>query len=397
MTDDNHIYGTFVFPEQVFERGEGVRMFDANGDDYIDCTSGVAVTALGHAHPHLVQTLKDAADKLWHVSNLLSSPERDRLATRLCEETFADKVFFTNSGAEAIECAIKTARKYHYDNGAPERVNIITFEGAFHGRTLATIAAGGQEKYLEGFGPKAPGFIQLPFDDLDALKAAIDGETAALMIEPVQGEGGIRNVSSQFLRDMRALCDENDILLIYDEIQTGVGRTGKLFAYEWSEAVPDIMAIAKGIGGGFPIGACLATTDAAKGMTPGTHGTTYGGNPLGMAIGNAVLDIVLEDGFFAHVNEMTLVLRQQLAEMLDRYPDIFEDTRGSGLLQGMKCKVPVGVVLGALRKHRVLALPAGENVVRFAPPLIITQDELREVRERMVSALDELQTTLNTK
>ena len=327
MTDDNHIYGTFVFPEQVFERGEGVRMFDANGDDYIDCTSGVAVTALGHAHPHLVQTLKDAADKLWHVSNLLTSPERDRLATRLCEATFADKVFFTNSGAEAIECAIKTARKYHYDNGAPERVNIITFEGAFHGRTLATIAAGGQEKYLEGFGPKALGFIQIPFDDLDALKAAIDGETAALMIEPVQGEGGIRNVSNQFLREMRALCDENDILLIYDEIQTGVGRTGKLFAYEWSEAVPDIMAIAKGIGGGFPIGACLATTEAAKGMTPGTHGTTYGGNPLGMAIGNAVLDIVLEDGFLAHVNEMTLVLRQQLAEMLDHYPDVFEDTR----------------------------------------------------------------------
>ncbi|MFK5977572.1 MAG: aspartate aminotransferase family protein [Rhizobiaceae bacterium] len=397
MTDDNHIYGTFVFPEQVFERGEGVRMFDANGDDYMDCTSGVAVTALGHAHPHLVQTLKDSADKLWHVSNLLASPERDRLATRLCEETFADKVFFTNSGAEAIECAIKTARKYHYDNGDPERVNIITFEGAFHGRTLATIAAGGQEKYLEGFGPKAPGFIQLPFEDLDALKAAIDGETAALMIEPVQGEGGIRNVSNQFLREMRALCDENGVLLIYDEIQTGVGRTGKLFAYEWSEAVPDIMAIAKGIGGGFPIGACLATTEAAKGMTPGTHGTTYGGNPLGMAIGNAVLDIVLEDGFLAHVNEMTLVLRQQLAEMLDRFPDIFEDTRGSGLLQGMKCKVPVGDVLSALRKHRVLALPAGANVVRFAPPLIITQDELREVRERMVSALDELQETLNTK
>ncbi|PCI05897.1 MAG: acetylornithine transaminase [Hyphomicrobiales bacterium] len=397
MTDDNHIYGTFVFPEQVFERGEGVRMFDANGDDYIDCTSGVAVTALGHAHPHLVQTLKDAADKLWHVSNLLTSPERDRLATRLCEETFADKVFFTNSGAEAIECAIKTARKYHYDNGAPERVNIITFEGAFHGRTLATIAAGGQEKYLEGFGPKAPGFIQVPFDDLDALKAAIDEETAALMIEPVQGEGGIRNVSNQFLREMRALCDENGILLIYDEIQTGVGRTGKLFAYEWSEAVPDIMAIAKGIGGGFPIGACLATTEVAKGMTPGTHGTTYGGNPLGMAIGNAVLDIVLEDGFMAHVNEMTLVLRQQLAEMLDHYPDIFEDTRGSGLLQGMKCKVPVGDVLGALRKHRVLALPAGDNVLRFAPPLTITQDELREVRERMITALDELQETLNTK
>ena len=395
MTDDSHIYGTFVFPEQIFERGEGVRMFDANGDDYLDCTSGVAVTALGHAHPHLVQTLKDSADKLWHISNLFASPERDRLATRLCEATFADKVFFTNSGAEAMECAIKTARKYHYESGAPERINIITFEGAFHGRTLATIAAGGQEQYLEGFGPKAGGFIQLPFGDVDALKAAIDGETAALLIEPVQGEGGIRIVPNEFLRELRTLCDENGILLIYDEIQTGVGRTGKLFAYEWSGAEPDIMAIAKGIGGGFPIGACLATKDAAEGMTPGTHGTTYGGNPLGMSIGNAVLDVVLEDGFLAHVNEMALVLRQQLAEMLDRYPDIFEDVRGVGLLQGMKCKIPNSDVLIAMRKHRLLGIAAGDNVVRFAPPLIITQEELREVRERLVEALDEIQATLN--
>jgi len=392
----SHIYGTFVFPEQVFERGEGVRMFDANGDDYLDCTSGVAVTALGHAHPHLVQTLKDSADKLWHISNLFASPERDRLATRLCDATFADKVFFTNSGAEAIECAIKTARKYHYDNGAPERVDIITFEGAFHGRTLATIAAGGQEKYLEGFGPKAGGFIQLPFEDIDALNAAVNENTAALMIEPLQGEGGIRTVSNQFLREMRELCDENGILLIYDEIQTGIGRTGKLFAYEWSGAVPDIMAIAKGIGGGFPIGACLATNEAAKGMTPGVHGTTYGGNPLGMSIGNAVLDVVLEDGFIAHINEMALVLRQQLAEVLDRYPDIFEDARGMGLLQGLKCKIPNSDVLNAMRKHHLLGIAAGDNVVRFAPPLIITQDELREVRERLIAACDEVQETLNT-
>jgi len=396
MTDSGHIYGTFAHPEEFFERGEGVRLFDQNDRDYIDCTSGVAVNALGHGHPHLVAALKSQADKLWHVSNLFKIPGQDKLAARLCERTFADRVFFTNSGAEAIECAIKTARRYHYANGAPERVNILTFEGAFHGRTLATIAAGGQEKYLEGFGPKAPGFISLPFSDHDALLAAIDDETAAIMIEPVQGEGGIRTVPNQYLRELCELCNEQNILLIYDEIQTGVGRTGKLFAHEWAEAEPDIMAIAKGIGGGFPLGACLATDEVAACMTPGIHGTTFGGNPLAMAVGNAVLDVVLEEGFLDHVNQMALVLRQQLAEMVDLYPEILEDTRGIGLLQGVKCKIPNSDVVTALRKHGLLVVPAGDNVVRFLPPLVITHEELSEVRQRTTRALEDLHNNIET-
>ena len=391
MSEDSHIYGTFVHPEEYFERGEGVRLFDQNDIEYIDCTSGIAVNALGHAHPHLVNALKEQAEKLWHVSNLFKVPGQEKLAGRLCDHTFADSVFFTNSGGEALECAIKTARRYHYSRGDEKRINILTFEGAFHGRTIATIAAGGQEKYLEGFGPKAPGFISLPFGDHDALHAAVDEETAAILIEPIQGEGGIRSVPHQCLRGLRELCDEQGILLIYDEVQTGVGRTGKLFAHEWAQtAEPDIMAIAKGIGGGFPVGACLARKEVADCMTAGTHGTTFGGNPLAMAVGNAVLDVVLEDGFLEHVEDMAKTLRQQLAEMVDHYPDLLEDVRGAGLLQGIKCKIPNTDVIAALRKHRLLAVPAGDNVVRFAPPLVITSEELRDVRSRMVEALEEL-------
>ena len=392
MSNENHIYSTYIHPELEIVRGEGVRLYDSNGRDYMDCTSGIAVNALGHVHPHLVAALKDQADKLWHVSNLFKIEGQNRLADRLCENTFADLVFFTNSGAEAMECAIKTARRYHYARGDEKRVNILTFEGAFHGRTLATIAAGGQEKYLEGFGPKAPGFISLPFGDHDALKAAIDDETAAILIEPIQGEGGIRQIPYQCLRGLRETCDEHGILLIYDEVQTGIGRTGKLFAHEWagahSEAAPDIMAIAKGLGGGFPVGACLATQEAAAAMTAGSHGTTFGGNPLAMAVANAVLDVVLEDGFLDNDQQRGIVMRQLLAEITDRYPDIFEIVRGTGLLMGIKAKLPNSDIIAALRTHGVLALPAGDNVIRFAPPLIITDEELREVKDRMISGLD---------
>lgn len=394
MQNKSNIYPTFVHPEQNFVRGEGVRLYDNQGNDFIDCTAGIAVNSLGHAHPHLVTALKDQADKLWHISNLYKIEGQNKLADRLCENTFADKVFFTNSGTEALECAVKTARKYHYANGDEQRTNILTFEGAFHGRTLAMIAAGGQEKYIEGFGPKVSGFISLPFGDHDALKAAIDENTAAILIEPIQGEGGIREVPPQCLRGLRKLCDENGILLIYDEVQTGVGRTGKLFAHEWAgengAAAPDIMAIAKGIGGGFPVGACLATKEACKAMTPGTHGTTFGGNPLAMAIGNAVLDIILEDGFLDEVKQRGIRLRQMLAELTDQYPEFLQEVRGNGLLLGIKAIVPNVEVVDAFRDHGVLVVPAGDNVVRIIPPLTITDNELHEARARMVNGLDAL-------
>ncbi|GIL02294.1 MAG: acetylornithine aminotransferase [Alphaproteobacteria bacterium] len=385
-----HIFSTYAKPDTLFVRGEGVRLFDAQGADYIDLTAGIAVTALGHAHPHLVAALTEQAGRLWHLSNVFRIDGQERLADRLCAATFADRVFFTNSGAEAMECAIKTARRYHWSKGAPERIDILTFEGAFHGRTLATIAAGGQAKYLEGFGPKTPGFTQLPFDNIAAVRAAIGDQTAAILIEPVQGEGGVRPAPWSFLRELRALCDEHGLLLIYDEIQTGMGRTGKLFAHEWSGAVPDIMAVAKGLGGGFPVGACLATEEAASGMTVGSHGTTFGGNPLAMAVGNAVLDVVMGDGFLDHVREMAKVLRQHLAELADSYPDLVDGVRGEGLLQGLKARIPNTDIIAAMREERVLAIGAGDNVVRFAPPLVITADELREARGRMDAALSRL-------
>jgi acetylornithine/N-succinyldiaminopimelate aminotransferase len=390
MAQEGHVFSTYAQPDLEFVRGEGVRLFDTEGRDYIDCTSGIAVNALGHAHPHLVAALKAQADGLWHLSNVFKIPGQEKLAARLCEASFADRVFFANSGAEAMECAVKTARRYHFSKGNPERVNILTFEGAFHGRTLAMIAAGGQAKYLEGFGPKAPGFVQLPFGDHDALRSAVDANTAAILVEPIQGEGGIRPVPPQCLRGLRALCDEHGILLIYDEIQTGMGRTGMLFAHEWSGAAPDIMALAKGLGGGFPIGACLATEAAASGMTTGSHGTTFGVNPLAMAVANAVLDIVLEPGFLEHVREMGKVLRQQLAELADSFPELIEGVRGTGLLQGMKARIPNTELITSLRDHGVLAVGAGDNVVRFAPPLVIAAGELREARARMESACAQL-------
>lgn len=384
------LFDTFARVKLRFEHGEGVWLITDTGERYLDFTSGIAVNALGHAHQHLVAALKDQAGKLWHISNLYESPQQTRLAGRLCTASFADKVFFANSGAEALECAIKTARRYHYVNGQPERFRIITFEGAFHGRTLATIAAGGQEKYLEGFGPKVAGFDQVPFGKESALRAAITPETAAVLIEPVQGEGGVRTVPPETMRLLRRLCDENGLLLIFDEVQTGIGRTGKFFACEWSGVVPDIMAIAKGIGGGFPLGACLATFEAAKGMTAGTHGTTFGGNPLAMAAGNAVLDVVLAPDFLEHVNKTANIMKQALSALVDRYPNIVRDIRGIGLLAGLECVVPNTDVIAALQQEKMLAVAAGDNVIRLLPPLTMTEDEMREGLHRLEQAITRL-------
>nr|WP_255616594.1 aspartate aminotransferase family protein [Microvirga puerhi] len=377
---------TYARADISFERGEGPWLFGRDGERYLDFGAGIAVNALGHAHPHLVKALTDQAAKLWHTSNLFQIPEGERLARRLVDNTFADVVFFSNSGAEANEAAIKMARKYHSAKGHPERFRIITFEGAFHGRTLATIAAGGQAKYLEGFGPKVEGFDQVPFGDLDALKAAIGPETAALMIEPIQGEGGIRLVSNSFIRTLRELADEHDLLLIFDEIQTGVGRTGKLFAYEWTGVTPDIMSVAKGIGGGFPLGACLATAEAAQGMTLGTHGTTFGGNPLAMAVGNAVLDVILEPGFLDRVERMGLLLKQRLAELMDRHPGVIAEVRGLGLMMGLRTHVPNTEFIAAARRHKIILIGAGDNVTRLLPPLIISEGDIAEAMNRLDAA-----------
>ena len=390
MADAAPLYETYLRAPLRFTRGEGVWLFDEKGERYLDFAAGVAVTSLGHAHPHLVAALKDQADKVWHLSNLYEVPGQESLGRRLTEATFADKVFFTNSGAEALECAIKTARRYHFAKGHPGKFHIITFDGAFHGRTIATIAAGGQEKYIEGFGPKAPGFLKVPFGDIAAVKDAITEETAAILIEPVQGEGGIRPVPKEFLQELRGLCDEYGLLLILDEVQSGVGRTGRLFAHEWSGVTPDIMAVAKGIGGGFPMGACLATGEAASGMAAGTHGSTYGGNPLAMAVGNAVLDVVLEEGFLEHVRDVALVFRQGLAALKDRFPEIIEDVRGEGLMLGIKSKIPVAELLAAVRAEKLLGVPAGDNVLRLLPPLTVTAEEAREGLARIERAAEKL-------
>jgi acetylornithine/N-succinyldiaminopimelate aminotransferase len=386
MSTDNALYTAFARIPLRFERGDGVWLITEGGERYMDFAAGIAVNSLGHSHPHLVEALKAQAEKLWHVSNLYESPGQELLARRLCEASFADRVFFGNSGAEALECAIKTARRFHYANGEPQRVRFVTFEGAFHGRTLATLSAGGQAKYLEGFGPRVEGFDQVPFGDVAALKAAINDETAAVLIEPVQGEGGVRTVPVEALREIRAICDAAGILLVFDEVQCGTGRTGKLFAHEWAGISPDILAVAKGIGGGFPLGACLATEAAAKAMTPGSHGTTYGGNPLAMAVGNAVLDVILEDGFLEHVRDVALVMKQGLASIADRYPDVISEARGEGLLMGLKCVVPNTELVGALREAHLLSVGAGDNVVRLLPPLTVTIDEAREALSRIETA-----------
>jgi acetylornithine/N-succinyldiaminopimelate aminotransferase len=396
VTSTSALLPTYARADLAFERGEGVWLETREGERYLDFGAGIAVNVLGHAHPHLVEALTEQAKKVWHTSNLVRMPEGERLAQRLVDNTFADFVFFGNSGAEANEAAIKIARKHHAANGQPERYRVISFEGAFHGRTLATLAAGGQQKYIEGFGPKVEGFDQVPAEDLDALKKAITPETAALMVEPVQGEGGVRLLSPGFLRALRSLCDEHGLMLIFDEIQTGVGRTGKLFAYEWSGIAPDIMSVAKGIGGGFPMGACLATAEAAKGMTAGTHGSTFGGNPLAMAVGNAVLDVVLSPGFLERVEKMGLLMKQRLAELKDRHPAVIAEIRGTGLLLGLRTVVPNTDVVAAARAEKLFVLTAGDNVVRLAPPLIVTEADVAEAVERLDRACTAVERELSS-
>ena len=374
----SHLLPTFARVDLAFDHGEGAWLTATNGERFLDFTSGVAVNALGHAHPKVADAIAAQAHKAIHVSNLFRVPEQEALGDRLCAQSFADYVFFCNSGAEAMEGAIKTARKFHAVNGNPGRYRIITFEGAFHGRTLATLAAGGQKKYLEGFGPVVEGFDQVPFGDLDAVKKAITPETAAILIEPIQGEGGVRVPSNMFLKSLRALCDQHGMLLVFDEVQTGMGRTGELFAYQRTGVEPDIMSLAKALGGGFPVGAFLATREAGKGMTPGTHGSTFGGNPLAMAASHATLDVMLEEGFLERVRHTGILFKQRLAEIKDRYPGIIAEVRGEGLLLGLRCVVPNGELVETLRAEHLLSVAAGDNVVRLLPPLIVGDTEIGE-------------------
>jgi acetylornithine/N-succinyldiaminopimelate aminotransferase len=377
---------TYARADLAFDRGQGSYLFTTGGERYLDFCGGIAVTSLGHAHPHLVAALKAQAEALWHTSNLYRIPQQEKLAARLVEATFADTVFVCNSGAEALECAIKTTRKYQYVNGAPERYRIVTMEGAFHGRTLATIAAGGQAKHLEGFGPKVEGFDQVPFGDLDALARAIGPQTAGVLFEPVRGEGGVNAVPVELMAAIRRLCDERGVLMVLDEVQCGIGRTGKLFAYQWSDVTPDVLATAKGLGGGFPIGACLATARAAAGMVAGSHGSTFGGNPMACAVANAVLDVVLAPGFLDRVQDLGGYLGQKLGALAARHPDVLDSVHGIGLMRGLRCKVPAADLVGALRERQVLTVGAGDNQVRLLPPLTVTEDEIDEAVEAIDGA-----------
>ena len=367
-------------------RGDGCYLYDAQGREWLDFASGIAVNLLGHSHPHLVGAIQKQAATLMHTSNLYKVPAQAALAERLVALTFADTVFFTNSGAEAIECAIKTCRAFQYVTGNPEKFRILTFANAFHGRTLATISATNQEKMRKGFEPLPDWFDVLPFNDLDAVKAAINPSIGGILVEPVQGEGGIRPATQEFLKGLRDLCDEHGLLLILDEVQCGVARTGTLFAHEQYGVTPDIMAIAKGIGGGFPVGACLATEDAAQGMVVGTHGSTYGGNPLAMAACMAVLDVVTEPAFLAHVNEMAARLRAALEQMIPNHDDLFEGVRGLGLMMGLKLKSDSRAFVNHARSHGILTVAAGDNVVRLLPPLIITEHHIRECVDKLSAA-----------
>ena len=367
-------------------RGEGVYLYGEGGEKYLDFASGIAVNLLGHGHPHLTKAIQEQAATLIHVSNLYGSPQGEALAQRLVDHTFADTIFFTNSGAEAVECAIKTARRYHHHHGRPEKHVLITFRNAFHGRTMATISATDQAKLRDGFAPMLPGFTVVEFDDLEAAEAAVDGNTAGFLVEPVQGEGGIRPASPEFIRGLRRICDENDLMLVLDEVQCGVARTGKLFAYEHYGIEPDILASAKGIGGGFPMGACLATEKAAVGMVVGTHGSTYGGNPLAMAAGQAVLDVVAEPEFLERVARMGERLRGALEQMIPNHDHLFESVRGLGLMLGVKMKTDSRAFVGYLREHGLLTVAAGDNVMRVLPPLIIEEEHVTEFVERLSEA-----------
>jgi acetylornithine/N-succinyldiaminopimelate aminotransferase len=362
----------------AFERGEGAWLFTVDGRRLLDFGSGIATASLGHGHPHLSKAIAEQAAKVMHVSNLYRIPEAERLAQRLVDATFADSVFFCNSGAEANEGMIKMMRRAMFDAGKGERFRFVVFEGAFHGRTLATLAATGNAKYLEGFGPVVEGFDQVPFNNMNAVRNAIGPATAGIIVEPIQGEGGVRPADMQFLRDLRAVCDEYGLVLGMDEVQSGMGRTGKLFAHEWAGITPDVMSAAKGIGGGFPLGAVLAKEQYAKALKPGTHGTTFGGNPLACAAGNAVLDVVLAPGFLEGVERKGRKLRAELDKLAREFPQVYEDARGMGLLQGLKCVLPQGEVQAACIAEGLMAITAGENVLRLAPPLVVTDADLDE-------------------
>ena len=394
----DHLMGVYNRAPLAFERGEGVRLYGDDGRPYLDCMAGIAVTALGHAHPKLVAAVKDQAEKLWHTSNVFRVPDQEKLAQRLTDASFADVCFFTNSGAEAIECALKTARRYHVANGQPERIDVIAFDGSFHGRTYAAIYAAGNPSYVEGFGPALPGYVHLKFGDHAALKAAAASPTAAaILIEPVQGEGGARALPTECLRGLRQLCDEHGLLLIYDEVQCGLGRTGRLFAYEWSDeaggqsGAPDIMALAKALGGGFPVGACLATAEAAKGMTVGAHGSTYGGNPLAMAVGLAAFEEIASPAMLSHVRDVTGYFAQQLEGLKSRFPDVVVDIRGKGLLIGLKLATNNRAFMALARDQQLLIAGGGDNCVRLLPPLVITRDEAREAVEKLERACEAAQ------
>jgi acetylornithine/N-succinyldiaminopimelate aminotransferase len=386
---NDHIMGVYNRAPLAFDRGRGARLYTADGEAYLDCLAGIATTGLGHAHPKLVQALKDQGEKLWHVSNIFRIPGQEALAARLCEITGLDEVFFTNSGAEAIECALKTARKHHWANGQPERIEIIGFEGAFHGRTYAAVYAAGNPSYTEGFGPALPGYTTLPYGDMAALEAAVSEQTCAVLIEPVQGEGGARALPEADLIRMRQLCTEMGVLLIFDEIQCGLGRTGKLFAYQWADDVrPDIMCVAKALGDGFPVGACIATAEAAKGMTVGSHGSTYGGNPLAMAVGLAALEELTKEETLANVRDITGYFAQQLAGLKDRHPEVIEEIRGKGLLIGLKLRTSNREFMALARDQHLLIAGGGDNCVRLLPPLLLTREEASEAVEKLERACE---------
>ena len=386
-----HILPVYRPPEEVFVQGEGAYMFTEDGRRYLDFIAGIAVNALGHAHPAMVDALRDQAGKLWHTSNMFRIKGQEELADKICRDTFADRVFFTNSGTEAIECAIKAARKYHWAAGNPDRIDIITFTGAFHGRSLGGINAGGNPKYLEGFGPKLPGFVHLEWGDHDALKAALAAATtAAVLVEPVQGEGGVRAMPEQCLKGLRELCDQHGVLLMFDEVQCGMGRTGKLWGYQWAaDVTPDVIAAAKGIGGGFPFGACLMTEAVAEPMQPGSHGSTYGGNPLAMAVGNVVWDIISNEDFLANVRRVSGTLAQGLKSLADSHPDKVEGVTGKGLLTGLRLKADPKNLQTLCRDEGLLVGVAGNNVLRLAPPLIIDDTQVRDAVSMIDAALTE--------
>jgi acetylornithine/N-succinyldiaminopimelate aminotransferase len=390
----SHVLPTYNRAPLSFVSGEGAWLLAEDGARYLDLGAGIAVNALGHAHPALVAAVTAQAARLWHVSNLYRIPEQERLADMLAEATFADTVFFTNSGTEAAELAIKMARKYWSEKGHPERTQIVTFDGAFHGRSTGAIAAAGSEKMVKGFGPLMPGFVHLRFGDHDALRAAITDRTAAVLVEPIQGEGGIRVLPDACLKGLRDLCDATGTLMILDEVQCGMGRTGRLFAHEWAGVTPDIMMVAKGIGGGFPLGAVLATADATSGMVAGTHGSTYGGNPLGCAVGAAVLGIVGDDAFLAEVRRKGALFRQRLEGLVAAHPTVFEGVRGVGLILGLKCRIPPADVVKAGYAQHLLTVPAADNVLRLLPPLTITDDEITEAVARLDRAAVSLESTI---